>query len=418
MIYKIPYIKRIITILSVIYGRTTIWKVLVRLRKLFIIFNAVIGVYMVFKTVGFGYDNLLAGFVGMGHSYIEIFSNFTKKLFHWFVELFDHKIVPNVPGDNLSNSGNVYRKIWSNGPIDKSAFNPQNLITNNVEDSLRKSYKSLFNISVEPTPTSWYKDLSTWIWIGGIIAGGAIIVGGVYCVYSFIQDPSILFGDTTVDKGKGVAPAVVISEASSEGSITPTVESSIALKITKKLVKTIFKPFKYLNPNYWLTLTPEQATDYEAFQATQRTVQYSSAYYPFTKINPYDSWINRLRIQILGETTSECLNRKMLRNEILASLIPVAESSTSGSTLTVTPQIASVGLGITGIDTGFQQTVEKLFSVPNTPGLKPITHLMSESVGNPFEQDILNSAAGRLKNLPLFDEDLSTPNKFAVLEVE
>src|SRR6201994_4963285 len=142
---KIPYIKRIITILSVMYGRTTIWKVLVRLRKLFIMFNAVIGVYMVFKTVGFGYDNLLAGFVGMGHSYIEIFSNFTKRLFHWFVELFDHKIVPNVPGGGSS----VTKKIWNNSPIDKIAFNPQ-YPSNNIEESLRKSYKSLFNISVEP----------------------------------------------------------------------------------------------------------------------------------------------------------------------------------------------------------------------------------------------------------------------------
>ena len=80
--HKIPYIKYIISTLSIMYGRTTIWKVLIKIRKGFIIFNAIIGVYMVFKTVGFSYDNILAGFVGMGHSYLEIFTNFTKKLFH------------------------------------------------------------------------------------------------------------------------------------------------------------------------------------------------------------------------------------------------------------------------------------------------------------------------------------------------
>jgi len=78
---KLPYIKQIIGALSLIYGRTTIWKVLVKLRKAFIMFNALIGVYMVFKTVGFNYENVLAGFVGMGHSYLEIFTNFSKRMF-------------------------------------------------------------------------------------------------------------------------------------------------------------------------------------------------------------------------------------------------------------------------------------------------------------------------------------------------
>lgn len=41
--HKIPYIKHIITALSIMYGRTTIWKVLINLRKGFIMFNAVIG---------------------------------------------------------------------------------------------------------------------------------------------------------------------------------------------------------------------------------------------------------------------------------------------------------------------------------------------------------------------------------------
>lgn len=173
---KIPFIKQIVSMLSLYYGRTTIWKILIKVRKIFILFNALIGVFMVFNTVGFSFDNILAGFVGMGYSYIEIFSNFTKRLFNWFVELFDHKVVPNGPGDSI-NPNNNYRKIWSNGPLDKSVFHPQNIVPNNVEDSLRNSYKSLFNISVEPSPSSWYKDLSTWLWYGGLIAGGVTVVG-------------------------------------------------------------------------------------------------------------------------------------------------------------------------------------------------------------------------------------------------
>jgi hypothetical protein len=151
--HKIPFIKYIISALSVMYGRTTIWKVLVKLRRIFILFNALIGVYMVFKTVGFSYENVLAGFVGMGHSYIEIFINFTKRMFHWFVELFDYKVIPNVPGDKISGNKN----IWLPKGLESHSFYPKP----NVEDSLRKSYNSLFNISVEPTPSSWYRDLPT-----------------------------------------------------------------------------------------------------------------------------------------------------------------------------------------------------------------------------------------------------------------
>jgi|SRR6267378_291410 len=181
---KIPYIKQIITALSVLYGRTTIWKVLVKLRKAFIMLNALIGVYMVFKTVGFSYDNVLAGFVGMGHSYIEILTSFTKRLFNWFVELFDHKVIPNVPGDNIS-GGSGNKNTWLPKGIESHSFYPKP----NVEDSLRKSYNSLFNISVEPTPTatSWYKDYSTWLWI----IGGVFVV---YLGYKLIVDPLFIEG--------------------------------------------------------------------------------------------------------------------------------------------------------------------------------------------------------------------------------
>ena len=177
--HKIPYIKGLITALSVMYGRTTIWKILVKVRKVFIIFNAAIGVFMVYKTVGFGYENVLAGFAGMGHSYLEIFTNFTKRLFHWFVELFDHKIIPNIPGDNTSG---VSKSLWSNGQIPKEAFNPQYPSSGYLEDSLRRSYNSLLNIQVEPAYTPWYKDYSTWFWI----IGGVCVV---YLGYKFIIDP-------------------------------------------------------------------------------------------------------------------------------------------------------------------------------------------------------------------------------------
>jgi len=54
---KIPFIKQIVSMLSLYYGRTTFWKILIKLRKAFIMFNALLGVFMVYNTVGFSYDN-------------------------------------------------------------------------------------------------------------------------------------------------------------------------------------------------------------------------------------------------------------------------------------------------------------------------------------------------------------------------
>jgi len=127
----------------------------------------------------------------------------------WFVELFDHKVVPNVPGD-ASVPGNSYRRILSNGPIDKSAFNPfsASLVSDHsqpLENSLRKSYNSLLNLNVDPTP-SWYRDINNWIWLGTLALKGAAIAGVLYFGYKFIIDPLFIndLGDI-----KGTAKAGV-----------------------------------------------------------------------------------------------------------------------------------------------------------------------------------------------------------------
>jgi hypothetical protein len=198
---KLPFIKPIVTLLSLYYGRTTWWKLLVKIRKAFIIFNAAIGVYIVFKTTGFSYDNILAGFSGMGYQYIEIFMNFTKRLFNWFIELFDHKLVPNVPG-NPSLPTNKPKFGWSSPTA--AGHDLTNPITSNLKEylssqpSLRDKWSqpiswfdSPLNININTTP--WYKDLTTWIWIGTIVSATAGIVGIGYLGYIYLSDPISAF---------------------------------------------------------------------------------------------------------------------------------------------------------------------------------------------------------------------------------
>ena len=245
---KLPYIGRIIGFLSVVYGRTTIWKILVKVRRFFVLLNAAIGVYIVFKTTGFSFDNILAGLAGIGHNYLEILTNFTKKLFFWFVELFDHKIIPNVPNPGTGASGGQIDKVskdWFDGWKSKGESVSNRPILDRMLDKSNSLRESYINININPTP--WYKDLTTWIWIGGAI--GLLSVG--FLGYKLIYDPSyfIDFGS----KGKGVdlsiaglsgnsGPSVVISP-STDGSITPT-----QLSGTKSLFKSLTSYINKLNP--------------------------------------------------------------------------------------------------------------------------------------------------------------------------
>jgi len=211
-------------------------------------------------------------------------------LFHWFVELFDHKVVPNVPGDINPWAGNNYKKIWSSGPLDKTVYHPTNIVPSNVEDSLRKSYNSLFNISVEPAPSSWFKDLPTWLWVGGVVAGGAVVLGSVYVIYKFIQDPSfILF----LGKAEGTAGGDVANAAAANvrTTVTPaspegTVESSLALKITKGLVRGVVRGIRKLNPSYWFLTSTDTAEQAREFLTQQATTERLKRFYPYTEVNP------------------------------------------------------------------------------------------------------------------------------------
>lgn len=163
--HKIPYIGRIVSLLGLWYGRTTWWKILIKIRKVFIVINAIIGVYVVFKSVGFSTDNLFAGFVGLGHTYFEILFNFTKRLFTWFFDLFDMKIVPNVPGDTPSFKKPNNSGLWFPKGIDSSWNQRLPKLDNIPSDWFKPGFN--FNIGTfESTP--WYKDWSTIYWIGGI----------------------------------------------------------------------------------------------------------------------------------------------------------------------------------------------------------------------------------------------------------
>jgi DNA polymerase type B, organellar and viral len=371
--HKIPYIGRLITLVSFWYGRTTWWKLLVKIRKMFIMLNALIGVMIVFKTTGFSSDNILAGFTGMGYTYLEIVFNFTKRLFNWFVELFDHKVVPNVP----SNPTNPSWKWW--GPKENTWYTKPLIDTPSKLIEVAKNqdfFKSPFNINIS-MPTPWYKDWTNYLLIIGVL-------GVAYLGYKFIVDP--LFIDSLPNKGKGIDP----SGSGTPSPDTPTQASISNIPYINKMFSPItyigggiMKGFKMLNPLYWIPSSTDTAVASETFMHQQCSQTYDNRFYPFTEVHPYNSWYTKLRLSILGETNFEQSVRMHAKREILNGLIPsISESPRIIQSVPVSPYIGQVGLGF-GVNSGdaaeasssFFRTATKIASLPNTPKLTPLNIL-------------------------------------------
>jgi hypothetical protein len=388
--HKIPYIGKIIMLLSLWYGKTTWWKILVKIRKVFIIFNALIGVLLVFKTTGFSSDNVLAGIAGMGHTYLEIFYNFSKRLFYWFVELFDHKIVPNVPstggGNPPASAGNNWFQGKSNIPSTagsqshKSIFIPSGIELPNILESESFSLRNLYKdgvVSIHSTP--WYREWSTWLWIVGI--AGVAFIG-----YKFIIDPlfieSLGRGNTVVNAPQppniSVTPA---SSGSSSGAGSPDAATTANLLSSgKRLLGVIINPVKLLNPFYWLpTITNEVPSTVDGFMQQQSTQNYNNKLYPFTPDHPFNSLYDKLRLKLLGETYFEETVRLTIRRDITNGWVPDAsEASRVIASVPASPSVGTIGLSM-GVNSGspfeaatsLYKTVTKISTLSNTPNTLP-----------------------------------------------
>jgi hypothetical protein len=370
-------VRYLIGLLSVWYGRTTWWKILLRIfiisRKIFIIINAVIGIYVVYKLAGFEVGLMLSHITTMGQTYIEIFTNFTKRLFEWFLDFLGYDLgpkKPNIPSNHIN-------RIWSpvGSPIDKDAYNPI-LKDYFSTDSLRNSYKSLLNINVEPVSTSWYRDLNTWLWIGGIIS----VIGFTYLGYKFIMDPSFFSSDLTPTIRRPRAPGELGTDILNP---TPTITENIINGIKGASNKAI-SGIKLLNPYSWFTSANDHADLVKVFNKIQTSDRYDDRYFPFTPIHPYDPWYTNLKLHIFGESQSEYLYRIDIKNKVLKSLINIPSPNDSLINLPpVSPHIGSVGLGTrytsgSGLYEKIDATTsaaivnEKLSFLPNTPNSPPL----------------------------------------------
>ena len=385
---KIPVISKATKVLSVWYGRTTWWKMLIYMRKCFIIINAIIGVYTVFRITGFSTDNVIAGIAGLGGTYVEIFTSFVKRLFRWFHDLLDFKVVPK-PSDSWWPGENGSKTSVTILGEDKS---PEPFI------SLRETYKnsnSSFN-------TSW---IPNWIYYGLL----AILTGGViYVCYSLYNDTGIFnSNEPLIDKGKGRAddnnpppepgPSRLVSTFLSVTNGINMVTSSIIG--IPKAISSVLNPFNWVNSG--------GPTPVEQIMQTQVDYNHSNLrLYPYTLNNPYDSWFTKFRLAVFGETEFERTRRMQFRAKMLepfnfTSATEDFDDEIGITTPGIRTPIINIGLA-PGVDTTFetntvwdevrQRNIKvKMDNIPptpvHTPGELPSTGVIeiSENILNQTE---------------------------------
>jgi hypothetical protein len=101
-------------------------------------------------------------------------------LFNWFVELFDYKVIPNVPGDP---SIKPYHPRWTGPQYNKWYTRPMQDHSFMDIAKYKDLYKNPFNLNIEITP--WYRDWSTLFWV----VGGICTIGIGYICYQSYYDP-------------------------------------------------------------------------------------------------------------------------------------------------------------------------------------------------------------------------------------
>lgn len=383
---KIPYISRIVTFLSLIYGRTTWWKILMRVRKLFVVFNAIIGMYVVYKTTGFGVDSFWVNFIALGEKYVDIFVNFNKTLFNWIFELFDYKIVPggNPPKIKPSalRSGGLWRP-WLGTDNVVRAYNPDIAnITSNINELKPDWFKNPYgnNIKVD----SSYTTIGTIVYYTSLLLGAAVVLGTCYLGYKLVTDPGYI-GELVLPKrgypDKSDLPEDIASSSSlDEGMSNVTGPSSVTKTVAfifAKLGAGVSTAKDNLNPFSWFKSSSDIAINKRLFLENQTVINTADhRYYPFTPNNPYDSFFERMRIHYLGETIHEKSIREMICKGIhthygIGVPLPGVGSATPLSSLT--PSIGNIGLNINIADTwNSDGPLEKIFkSFPGTPNFTP-----------------------------------------------
>ena len=383
---KIPFIKQIFLGLIAWYTKSKWIKVLAWARKSFVVINAVIGVYLMFKLVGFSPDNILAGISGLGASYLEMLTSLTKKLFKWFYDFFDFR-TPQPP-----TNPSWTPKDWWYGPKQHTWYGGSNPLGSSDHMSKMFDLSKTQTFYKSPSSSSWWwgsdsQWMPNWLWTGIYYTGLAVcIAGGIWVSYIFVSEfwsyfttphidptatnvpsgPPITLSDGTteqvlskaagkaVDRGAAIASSstVPVASTSTAGSsvirkattfaanATASVVASSLQNVGKTVATTVVDTTKvvggYLNPFHHVDVPATGHQTYEAFRNVQLNNynQADTTLWPYEPNNPFDPWYKKLSLYMFGESHSEYIARETLRAESIGKAF---KENSSNPEIFVTP---------------------------------------------------------------------------------
>jgi hypothetical protein len=275
-------VSKLITLLSMWYGRTTWWKLLIKARKIFIICNALIGVYTIMKITGFSSDNLVSGVFLMGYTYYDMFISTLSRLLHWISKFFDY-ITPDVPKPKPTMQipwPNTKEFTWATRPMNPDGLGKIMDLAQNQDfyKSVRGSSSSEWNIP-------------SWVWYGAITV---ITVGALYLGYVLITSPEFI--DSIVPKTKITPPTPPTDPTDEILFQTPASDEMSFLAYIRNKIN----PFKWFN-------TQDQVNNqFNNFMERQYNVAHADmSLYPFTVNNPYLPWYKKLSFAMFGESQAD-----------------------------------------------------------------------------------------------------------------
>jgi hypothetical protein len=255
----------------------TLFTILIYLRKGFIISNAIIGIWLMFKVTGWNEGSFFMSAAAIGHSYMEFFVTFIYKAYNWLYNIFDNKIVPNIGSGQ--NPYSVFNG-WNIRPMKDNNYL-------SMAENAKSWYQSPTQLSNTSSWSDWFPSWKTMFYIGITFVTIATLYSGYVYINNWL-DP--LTATSTIDpKGKGI-------------ETNKSVVDKIGDVLIFNRVRNISDAASYLSQKYLPYMDKQEITN---IQLNNPHSQKYQQFYPYTSYKPYESLFNRLKMCLFSESAIE-----------------------------------------------------------------------------------------------------------------
>lgn len=225
--HKIPMLSKIIAVLNIWYGKTTWWQIVTSLRKIIVVFNAIIGLMTMFKITGITTDDGIGGVYGLALAYFDLARAMVSKAALWGLRLF----VRTPPIFEPEPKPGAIARIFK-GKAKDSLGKTNTSGNTDPSGSLREEYAYPLDRTIwPPRPetaaivASWIPD---WLFYGGIAVIG---IGVAYLGYTLITNPYKIADFISPNKAPGTTPAGGTPDTNLGGSATADAAEALGAEV-------------------------------------------------------------------------------------------------------------------------------------------------------------------------------------------